>query len=59
LETTPQFLWKNMRYAILVIAIVTAIVTPTPDVNTMVIFVVLMVAQYFLGILIGGGLQGR
>src|SRR5882762_8880623 len=27
---TPKFLWKNFRYAILIIAIVAAIVTPTP-----------------------------
>ena len=26
---TPKFLWKNFRYAILVIAIVAAIITPT------------------------------
>src|SRR5437899_799849 len=35
---TPKFLWKNFRYAILVIAIVAAIVTPTPDAMTMLIF---------------------
>src|SRR5713101_6198021 len=28
---TPKFLWRNFRYAILIIAIVAAIVTPTPD----------------------------
>jgi hypothetical protein len=35
---TPQFLWKNIRYAILIIAIVAAIITPTPDAMTMLIF---------------------
>jgi len=35
---TPKFLWKNFRYAILAIAIVAAIVTPTPDAMTMLIF---------------------
>jgi len=34
---TPKFLWKNFRYAILIIAIVAAIVTPTPDAMTMLI----------------------
>jgi sec-independent protein translocase protein TatC len=47
---TPQFLWKNIRYAILVIAIVAAIITPTPDATTMLIFMAPMVALYFIGI---------
>lgn len=47
---TPKFLWKNVRYAILIIAIVAAVVTPTPDATTMLIFMAPMVALYFLGI---------
>ena len=47
---TPKFLWKNIRYAILVIAIVAAIITPTPDAMTMLIFMAPMVALYFVGI---------
>jgi sec-independent protein translocase protein TatC len=47
---TPKFLWKNIRYAILVIAIVAAIITPTPDATTMLIFMAPMVALYFVGI---------
>ena len=47
---TPQLLWKNVRYAILVIAIVAAIITPTPDAMTMLIFMAPMVALYFIGI---------
>jgi sec-independent protein translocase protein TatC len=47
---TPQFLWKNIRYAILIIAIVAAIITPTPDAMTMLIFMAPMVALYFIGI---------
>jgi sec-independent protein translocase protein TatC len=47
---TPQFLWKNLRYAILIIAVVAAIVTPTPDATTMLVFMAPMVALYFLGI---------
>jgi len=35
---TPKFLWKNIRYAILIIAIVAAVITPTPDAMTMLIF---------------------
>jgi sec-independent protein translocase protein TatC len=47
---TPQFLWKNVRYAILVIAIVAAIITPTPDATTMLIFMAPMLGLYFIGI---------
>ena len=47
---TPQFLWKNIRYAILVISIVAAVITPTPDAMTMLIFMAPMVGLYFIGI---------
>ena len=47
---TPKFLWRNFRYAILIIAIVAAIVTPTPDAMTMLIFMAPMVGLYFVGI---------
>jgi len=47
---TPQFLWKNFRYAMLLITIVAAIVTPTPDALTMLIFMSPMVLLYFAGI---------
>ena len=46
----PKFLWKNLRYAILIIAVVAAIITPTPDALTMLIFMAPMVALYFIGI---------
>jgi sec-independent protein translocase protein TatC len=44
------FMWKNFRYAILLIFIVAAIVTPTPDVLSMCIFAAPMVALYALSI---------
>lgn len=47
---TPQFLWKNLRYAILIIAVVAAIVTPTPDATTMLVFMLPMIGLYFVGI---------
>ena len=47
---TPRFLWKNFRYAMLIITIVAAIVTPTPDALTMLIFMSPMVMLYFAGI---------
>src|SRR5579883_1145095 len=47
---TPKFLMKNFRYAILVIAVIAAIVTPTPDATTMLIFMAPMVGLYFLSV---------
>jgi sec-independent protein translocase protein TatC len=47
---TPKFLWQNFRYAIAIIAIVAAIITPTPDAQTMLIFMLPMVVLYFVGI---------
>ncbi|HEX4643176.1 MAG TPA: twin-arginine translocase subunit TatC [Candidatus Acidoferrales bacterium] len=47
---TPKFLWDNVRYAILIIAIVAAIITPTPDATTMLVFMAPMVALYFISI---------
>lgn len=44
------FLWRNMRYSILVIFIVAAIVTPTPDVVNMCIFAAPMIGLYALSI---------
>ena len=41
---------RNIRYAILVIAIVAAIITPTPDATTMLIFMAPMLLLYFVGI---------
>jgi sec-independent protein translocase protein TatC len=47
---TPQFLIKNFRYAVLVIAILAAVLTPTPDATTMIVFMGVLVALYFLGV---------
>ena len=47
---TPSFMIKNFRYAILVIFILAAIVTPTPDVVNMCVFAAPMLALYALSI---------
>jgi len=47
---SPAFMWKNARYAILIIFIIAAIVTPTPDVFNMCIFASPMLALYILSI---------
>lgn len=47
---TPQFLWRNARYAILVITILAAVFTPSPDATTMLVFMAPMIALYFVGV---------
>jgi sec-independent protein translocase protein TatC len=49
---TPKFLLKNFRYAMLIITVVAAIVTPTPDATTMLVFMAPMVVLYFVGVLV-------
>lgn len=56
---TPKFLWKNSKYAILVITIVAAFITPTPDALTMLIFMAPMVVLYFAGIGVSALVVGR
>ena len=50
---TPGFLIRNSRYAVLVIVIVAAIVTPTPDVVNLMLFAVPMCLLYFVGVFAG------
>ncbi len=45
-----KFLLKNIRYAILIIFIIAAIITPTPDVLTMCVFAAPMLVLYFISI---------
>lgn len=47
---SPKFLWNNIRYAILAIFLVAAIITPSPDPWTMCIYAVPMLALYMVGI---------
>jgi sec-independent protein translocase protein TatC len=47
---SPRFLWKNIRYAILAVFIVAAIICPSPDPWTMCIYALPMLALYLVGI---------
>jgi sec-independent protein translocase protein TatC len=47
---SSKWLWKNVRYAILIIFIVAGIITPTPDPLSMCIFATPMLALYFISI---------
>ena len=48
---TPAFLLHHLKYAVLVIFIVAAVITPTPDVITQCVFALPMLGLYLLGIL--------
>jgi sec-independent protein translocase protein TatC len=47
---SPSFLLRNSRYAILVIFILAAIVTPTPDVFNLMLFALPMCVLFFIGL---------
>jgi len=49
---TPRFLLKNFRYAMLLITVAAAIVTPTPDATTMLMFMAPMILLYFVGVFV-------
>ena len=47
---SPRFLWKNIRYAILAVFIVAAVICPSPDPWTMCVYALPMLALYLIGI---------
>jgi sec-independent protein translocase protein TatC len=49
---TPKFLLRNFRYAMVIITVAAAIITPTPDATTMLVFMAPMILLYFLGVLV-------
>src|SRR6476619_2068041 len=49
---TAGWMWRNLRYSILVIFIIAAIVTPTTDILNMCVFAAPMIALYALSIAI-------
>ncbi len=50
--TNARFLLRNLRYAVLIIFIVAAIITPTPDIPTLMVFAAPMLLLYLVGILV-------
>ncbi len=50
---TPGFLVRHSRYAILIIFIIAAVVTPTPDVFNMMLFAIPMCLLFYVGIFAG------
>jgi sec-independent protein translocase protein TatC len=47
---SPRWMWRNVRYSILVIFIIAAILTPTTDILNMCLFAAPMVGLYILSI---------
>lgn len=47
---SPGWMWRNLRYSILVIFIIAAIITPTTDIMNMCIFAAPMVILYLVSI---------
>ncbi len=47
---SPRFLWKNFRYAVLVVFVIAAVICPSPDPWTMCIYAIPMLALYGIGI---------
>ena len=47
---SPRFLWKNIRYAILIIFIIVEIITPSPDIPTQFAFAIPMLLLYLISI---------
>ena len=48
--TSPSFLLKNVRYAILTMFVIAAVITPTPDVANMTLFAAPMILLFYVGI---------
>lgn len=48
--TSPKFLLRNVRYAVLIMFVAAAIITPTGDPLTMTLFAGPMILLYFIGI---------
>ncbi len=47
---SPKFLWKNIRYAVLAVFLIAAVICPSPDPWTMCVYAVPMLSLYVVGI---------
>jgi len=56
---TPKFMRSSRRYAIIIILIIAAIVTPTPDIMTMLIVATPLFLLYELSIFISGYIERK
>jgi len=49
---TPRFLWRNLKYAVLIIFVVAAVITPSGDMMTQTLMAAPMIGLYFISIVI-------
>jgi len=49
---TYKFLLRYFRYAVLIIFIIAAVITPTPDIPTQCVFALPMIGLYLIGVLV-------
>ncbi len=56
---TPKFMKAGRRYAVVVILIISAIITPTPDMMTMTIVSIPLFILYEVGIVVAGVVEKR
>ena len=47
---SPKFLWKNIRYAVLAVFVIAAVICPSPEPWTMCLYAVPMLSLYVIGI---------
>ena len=56
---SPRALLKQFRWAVLIIVVISAVITPTPDVFTLSVFAVPTIALYLLGVGAAALVQGQ
>ncbi len=56
---TPRFLLRNFRYAVLIIFVVAALITPTPDVFNLLIFATPTIVLYLVGVVLAFWVRPR
>jgi sec-independent protein translocase protein TatC len=56
---TEKFLLAKFKYAVLIIFIIAAVITPTPDMMTQCVFAVPMIVLYLLGVAIAWAFRRR
>lgn len=56
---TPKFMKSGRRYAVVVILIIAAVITPTPDMMTMTVVAIPLFVLYEIGIVVAGVVERR
>jgi sec-independent protein translocase protein TatC len=56
---TPKFMRSGRRYAVVAILVISAVITPTPDMMTMTIVSIPLFVLYEVGIVVAGVVEKR